>query len=182
VATSRASGPLWWNGQRRYSAYAAHGQQPIGSFIKSLRLMSLWRWSSCETLLGWWRHYYHYQRRWRRDGERNGTRVESTCAVRAPSRPAARWMRVVSRTSTRLIDGRTMVNRHASLDVSAPEALDMGDDGQNTSMDFRCTLGQPPHRDSDLASLESPRLPGGRPRTRGSWPYTAIRGAGYCGA
>jgi hypothetical protein len=41
-------------------------------------------------------------------------------AVRAPVRPATRWMRVVSRASSRVVGGRMVVSRRANLDFPAP--------------------------------------------------------------
>ena len=43
-----------------------------------------------------------------------------TSAVRAPVQPAMRWMRVVSRASARIMVGRMVVSRRASLYVPAP--------------------------------------------------------------
>jgi hypothetical protein len=51
-------------------------------------------------------------------GGRNGRVV--TNAVRAPVRPATRWMRVVSMASARVIAGRMVVSRRASLDFPTP--------------------------------------------------------------
>jgi hypothetical protein len=42
-----------------------------------------------------------------------------TSAVQAPVRPSTRWMRVVSIASARIISGRMIVRRRASLDVPA---------------------------------------------------------------
>ena len=54
---------------------------------------------------GWW-------------GARNGRVV--TNAVRSPVRPATRWIRVVSMASARVIAGRMVVSRRASIDFPAP--------------------------------------------------------------
>jgi hypothetical protein len=51
-------------------------------------------------------------------GARNGRVM--TQAVRSPVRPATRWMRVVSSASARVIAGRMVVSRRASLDLPAP--------------------------------------------------------------
>jgi hypothetical protein len=51
-------------------------------------------------------------------GARNGRVM--TRAVRAPVRPATRWMRVVPRASARGVAGRMVVSRRASIDVPAP--------------------------------------------------------------
>jgi hypothetical protein len=51
-------------------------------------------------------------------GARHGRVV--THAVRAPVRPATLWMRVVSMASARVIAGRMVVSRRASLDVPTP--------------------------------------------------------------
>jgi hypothetical protein len=51
-------------------------------------------------------------------GARHGRVV--TNAVRAPVRPATRGMRVVSRASARVIAGRMVVSRRASLDFPTP--------------------------------------------------------------
>jgi hypothetical protein len=53
-------------------------------------------------------------------GARQGRVV--THARRSPVRPATRWMRVVSRASGRVITGRIVVRRRASLDVAAEGA------------------------------------------------------------
>jgi hypothetical protein len=55
--------------------------------------------------MGWW-------------GARHGRVV--TTAVRSPVRPATRWIRVVSMASGRVIAGRMVVSRRASIDVPAP--------------------------------------------------------------
>ena len=47
-----------------------------------------------------------------------GTTVAT--AARAPMRPATRWMHVVSRASARVIAGKMVVSRRASLDVPTP--------------------------------------------------------------
>src|SRR5687767_4672078 len=51
-------------------------------------------------------------------GARHGRVV--TTAVRRPVRPATRGMRVVAMASARVISGRIVVRRRASLDVPAP--------------------------------------------------------------
>jgi hypothetical protein len=51
-------------------------------------------------------------------GARHGRVV--TKAVRSPVRPATLWMRVVSRASTRVMAGRRVVSRCASIDVPVP--------------------------------------------------------------
>jgi hypothetical protein len=51
-------------------------------------------------------------------GARHGRVV--TNAVRSPVRPATRWIRVVSRASARVIAGRIVVSRRASIDWPAP--------------------------------------------------------------
>src|SRR5262245_28758982 len=51
-------------------------------------------------------------------GARNGRVV--TNAVRAPVRPATLWIRVVSMASARVIAGRMVVSRRASIDLPAP--------------------------------------------------------------
>ena len=51
-------------------------------------------------------------------GARNGRVV--TNAVRSPVRPATRWIRVVSMASARVIAGRMVVSRRASIDLPAP--------------------------------------------------------------
>jgi hypothetical protein len=53
-------------------------------------------------------------------GARKGRVV--TEAVRAPVRPATRWMRVVSRASGSVMAGRMVVSRCASLDGPARKA------------------------------------------------------------
>jgi hypothetical protein len=70
-------------------------------------------------------------------GARHGRVV--TMAVRAPVRPTTRWMRVVSRASARVIAGRMVVSRRASLDVPAPRGRAGGHDGQNACMIYRFT-------------------------------------------
>src|SRR5262245_27793081 len=54
-------------------------------------------------------------------GARHGRVV--THAVRSPVRPATRWMRVVSMASARVIAGRMVLRRRASIDVPAPAGL-----------------------------------------------------------
>jgi hypothetical protein len=73
-----------------------------------------------KVVLGWGSHYHHYPRPRRRDGERDGRRVKGIGAVRALARSATRWMRVVSSASARLIVGKMVVSRRASLVVPAP--------------------------------------------------------------
>jgi hypothetical protein len=51
-------------------------------------------------------------------GARHGRVV--TMAVRAPVRPATRWMRVASMALARVMAGRMVVRRRASIDVPAP--------------------------------------------------------------
>ena len=51
-------------------------------------------------------------------GGRHGRVV--TTAVRSPVRPATRWMRVVSRASARVMAGKIVVSRRASIDLPAP--------------------------------------------------------------
>ena len=51
-------------------------------------------------------------------GARNGRVV--TKAVRSPVRPATLWMRVVSMASARVMAGRMVVSRRASIDLPAP--------------------------------------------------------------
>jgi hypothetical protein len=51
-------------------------------------------------------------------GGRNGRVV--TKAVRSPVRPATRWMRLASMASARVMAGRMVVSRRASIDVPAP--------------------------------------------------------------
>ena len=51
-------------------------------------------------------------------GARNGRLV--TNAVRSPVRPATLWIRVVSMASARVIAGRMVVSRRASIDLPAP--------------------------------------------------------------
>jgi hypothetical protein len=51
-------------------------------------------------------------------GARNGRVV--THAVRAPVGPATLWMRVVFMASARVMDGRMVVSRRASMDLPAP--------------------------------------------------------------
>ena len=51
-------------------------------------------------------------------GGRHGRVV--TTAVRPPVRPATRWMRVVSRASARVMAGKIVVSRRASIDLPAP--------------------------------------------------------------
>ena len=51
-------------------------------------------------------------------GARNGRVV--TNAVRSPVSPATRWIRVVSRASARVMAGRIVVSRRASIDWPAP--------------------------------------------------------------
>ena len=46
-----------------------------------------------------------------------------TNAVRSPVRPATRWIRVVSIASARVIAGRMVVSRRASIDLPAPGGL-----------------------------------------------------------
>jgi hypothetical protein len=46
-------------------------------------------------------------------------------------RAATLWMRVVSRASARLIAGRMVVSRRASVEVFAPRNRARGSDGQN---------------------------------------------------
>src|SRR5215510_361101 len=52
-------------------------------------------------------------------GARNGRVVTNT--VRSPVRPATLWIRVVSMASARVIAGRMVVRRRASIDLPAPE-------------------------------------------------------------
>jgi hypothetical protein len=54
-------------------------------------------------------------------GARHGRVV--TNAVRSPVRPATRWIRVVSMASARVIAGRMVVSRRASMDLPAPGGL-----------------------------------------------------------
>ena len=49
-----------------------------------------------------------------------GTGRVVTHAVRSPVRPATLWIRVVSIASARVIAGRMVVSRHASIDLPAP--------------------------------------------------------------
>ncbi len=51
-------------------------------------------------------------------GARNGRVV--TNAVRLPVRPATLWMRMVSMASAKVITGRMVVSRRASIDLPAP--------------------------------------------------------------
>jgi hypothetical protein len=51
-------------------------------------------------------------------GARQGRVV--THAVRSPVRPTMRWIRVVSMASARVIAGRMVVRRRASIDLPAP--------------------------------------------------------------
>jgi hypothetical protein len=53
-------------------------------------------------------------------GARNGRLV--TTAVRSLVRPAMLWMRMVSMASARVMAGRMVVSRRASIDVPAPES------------------------------------------------------------
>jgi hypothetical protein len=48
-----------------------------------------------------------------------------TTAVRTPVRPATQWMRVVSRASGRVIAGKIVVSRRASIDFPARGVLRM---------------------------------------------------------
>jgi hypothetical protein len=48
------------------------------------------------------------------------TRAGRDQRVRSPVRPATRWIRVVSIASARVIAGRMVVSRRASIDVPAP--------------------------------------------------------------
>jgi hypothetical protein len=48
-----------------------------------------------------------------------------THAVRSPVRLATRWIRVVSIASARVIAGRMVVSRRASIDFAAPGAPSM---------------------------------------------------------
>jgi hypothetical protein len=63
-----------------------------------------------------------------------------THVVRAPVRPATRWMRVVSIASTRVIAGRRVVSRRASIDWPAPGGQEAGDYGQNARMTFSSSI------------------------------------------
>ena len=76
-------------------------------------------------------------------------------------------------------DGGEAVRQHRR---ARPRGPSIGGNGQNASLDFRCTLRPLPHRDNDPAASERPRLPRARPRTRGSCPYTQIWGRGCCRA
>ena len=67
-------------------------------------------------------------------GARNGRVV--TNAVRPPVRPATRWMRVVSRASARVIAGRMVVSRRASIDLPAPGGRARRRCGQNAGIAF----------------------------------------------
>jgi len=71
-------------------------------------------------------------------GARKGRVV--TRAVRAPVRPATRWMRVVSRSSATVIACRLVVRRLASLDVPAPAGPGVGRDRQNAFEVLSVTL------------------------------------------
>jgi hypothetical protein len=56
-----------------------------------------------------------------RDGMMGGAKGAGvTHAVRSPVRPATRWIRVVSMASARVIAGRMVVRRRASLDLPTP--------------------------------------------------------------
>jgi hypothetical protein len=59
-----------------------------------------------------------------------------TSAVRAPVRPATRWIRVVSMASARGIAARMVVSRRASIDVPAPGGPAGERDGQNARIRF----------------------------------------------
>jgi hypothetical protein len=91
-------------------------------------------------------------------------------------------MREVSMVSARVMAGRMVVSRRASIDLPAPGVLSMADAGQHVSMEFRCTLWQLPHRDNDPASSEWPRILRARPLTYGFCPSTKIWVRGYCRA
>lgn len=90
---------------------------------------------SSETLLEQRPHHYHlpWPSRW--DGGRRGRGARVIKAMCPPVRPAVRWMRVVSGDSERVISGRMVVRRRASIDFSSPVAP-TGYDGQNASMSF----------------------------------------------
>jgi hypothetical protein len=72
---------------------------------------------------------------WRRTSRRGG----GTPAVRAPVRPATRWMRVVSMASARVIAGRMVVSRRASIHLPAPGGPSRRRCGQNACITFSFT-------------------------------------------
>jgi hypothetical protein len=62
-----------------------------------------------------------------------------TNAGPSPVRPSMRWMHVVSMASARVMAGRIVVSRRASIDLPAPRGRGGGDYGQNACMTFRFT-------------------------------------------
>jgi hypothetical protein len=74
-------------------------------------------------------------------GGRNGRAV--TKAVRAPVRPATRWMRVVSMASGRVMAGRMVVSRCASIDLPAPGGRAVARYGHNAGTRFTLTSCAP---------------------------------------
>jgi hypothetical protein len=89
-------------------------------------------------------------------GARHGLVV--TTAGRAPVRPATRWRRVVARASARVIAGRIVMSRRASIDLSGLRGPRMADDGQDVCISL-----------SVASTLPRERYPG---RTSSGWPYT----------
>jgi hypothetical protein len=81
-------------------------------------------------------------------GARNGRVV--TNAVRAPVRPATRWMRVVSMASARGIAGRMVVSRRASILGKIPR----DGDGHQFIAHLRATTG------AALSSVRSTSISG----------------------
>jgi hypothetical protein len=60
----------------------------LAKLRKSIKIMTLWRLYSYETLLGRCSHYHYYLCLGHQHYERDGRRVEGTWAVRAPVQPA----------------------------------------------------------------------------------------------
>jgi hypothetical protein len=95
---------------RRHSGYASKKRTPWWASDTSPGIGTCPPPISPASEMVWW-------------GARHGRVV--THAVRSPVTPATRWIRVVSMASARVIAGRMVVRRRASIDLPAPGAPNM---------------------------------------------------------
>jgi hypothetical protein len=79
-----------------------------------------------------------------------------TNAVRSPVSPATLWIRVVSMASARVIAGRMVVSRRASLDWPAPEGRARGRLGHNARIAFSFGISSRNADASAAAPLSKP--------------------------
>jgi hypothetical protein len=104
-----------------------------------------------------------------------------TNALHSAVRPATRWMRVVSRASARVMSGRMVVNRRASIHVPAPgapkEALGSTHDGHHTPLAFRVASAAWRALDDSLSYLAGQRSLGVRVPPE-EWPARPRDGVG----